>query len=1338
MKKYNIGLDIGTTSVGWAVVECDKQKIMRKGNRQLWGVRLFEEASTAEVRRLFRSSRRRYDRRRERIKLLQEEFKEEINKLDPHFFDKLKESKYKDSDTKNKNFVLSDEEKSLFLSQYNGKFKTIYHLRNHLMNSNEKADIRLIYLALHHIIKYRGHFNYNNKDFKVENLNIKDGLINLFNSYFEYVNPDYLDVFQEAIDMEKLSNVLISNDKNDMKQEIKEIFNDSGLFDNSKVISEFQKMFVGYKFNVGSILSLDDIEKDQSISFSGNDLDDIEKLEKIEEICGNKIDIIYSMKDLYDALFLKRIFNGSESDSLSALMISKYDKYNQQLKYLKTKLKADKKIYKEFFKNENCVYQQYVDNKITIQEFCKKINDSFVEIGLNETVDFENFLPKITSTENGKYPFQLNKNELEEIINKQGKYYNFLLNKTNNGEFKIIKLLEFKIPYYVGPLKNNDKIKNENHFAWIVRKSNEKITPYNFDDIVDKEETAEKFILRMISKCTYLLKEYALPNNSILYSRFKVMNELKQIKINGYPITVENQHKILEELFMKEKGKISNKKFKDYLFNSNEYSMYTELNITGYSADDAFANNMQSYIDFFGENGIFNGTDYTEEDAENIIKWITIFDDKDMLLTKVKREYPLLSDRSLNDIKNKKYKGWGSLSEKLLTEKYYPKKDSGVKCSIIDLMYETKENFMQILNNKKYKFQNMIAELNDYVNSDNKTIKYELVGQLATSPANKKGIYQALLVLKEIINFIGYEPENVIIEMARSEDKKERKYDKKKYLEKLYDKCKNDINNYNELKKKLNESVIDSEKLYLYFIQEGKCLYSGKPIDIYNLNSGDYEVDHIIPRTLIKDNSIDNKALVCRQCNQDKAASYVLPQKYRTKENINWWKHLNKLGLISLKKYNNLIRNEFKDEQIEGFINRQLVETRQITKHVANIISELYKDTKVVYLKANLSHNYREKFKLYKFRDINDYHHAHDAYLAAVLGEYKEKYLKFDVNYEFIKEYNQMLRETKDYKKLSYGYVINSLDNDTFDIFSSLTQKYFDKETGELKFNVKEFNDNIENTLYRNDILISRKVEIRTGMMYKQTIKPAADGLVRLKKDMPTGLYGGYTNVETSYLCLINYKNKNKLIGIPCEVSLKSLSNNKIKDDYIRKTLNIKSDDQFNIIKDYIPYETEIIYKNHNVYIKGYSVSKKTCEISNAIQLHFSNFQQKQWKEELNFCLNVVDDERFLLNLENKSNFEENLNNILVDLYNKVKYYPLFESEINKIEKSINLNQFSIIDYKNIIKQLFIIYHCNSKNGNLKEYGLGDRIGRLSGNNITTGKIITKSVTGIWEHCYEF
>lgn len=116
MKKYNIGLDIGTNSVGWAVVESEKQKVLRKGNKKLWGVRLFDEAVSASSRRNFRSTRRRYDRRRYRIKLLQEEFQNEINKVDPNFYQIMKESFYNKNDKVNKTIELNKEEKDFFNS----------------------------------------------------------------------------------------------------------------------------------------------------------------------------------------------------------------------------------------------------------------------------------------------------------------------------------------------------------------------------------------------------------------------------------------------------------------------------------------------------------------------------------------------------------------------------------------------------------------------------------------------------------------------------------------------------------------------------------------------------------------------------------------------------------------------------------------------------------------------------------------------------------------------------------------------------------------------------------------------------------------------------------------------------------------------------------------------------------------------------------------------------------------------------------------------------------------------------------------------------------------------
>ena len=90
-KTWYLGLDIGTASVGWAATDTE-YKIIRKNKKRLWGVRLFEEAKTAEERRGYRSSRRRLARRKWRLNLLEELFTQEIAKIDSNFFLRLKES----------------------------------------------------------------------------------------------------------------------------------------------------------------------------------------------------------------------------------------------------------------------------------------------------------------------------------------------------------------------------------------------------------------------------------------------------------------------------------------------------------------------------------------------------------------------------------------------------------------------------------------------------------------------------------------------------------------------------------------------------------------------------------------------------------------------------------------------------------------------------------------------------------------------------------------------------------------------------------------------------------------------------------------------------------------------------------------------------------------------------------------------------------------------------------------------------------------------------------------------------------------------------------------------
>ena len=102
-KPYSIGLDIGTNSVGWAVITDDykvpakKMKVLGNTNKEsikknLIGALLFDAGNTAADRRLKRTARRRYTRRRNRILYLQEIFAAEMNKVDESFFHRLDDS----------------------------------------------------------------------------------------------------------------------------------------------------------------------------------------------------------------------------------------------------------------------------------------------------------------------------------------------------------------------------------------------------------------------------------------------------------------------------------------------------------------------------------------------------------------------------------------------------------------------------------------------------------------------------------------------------------------------------------------------------------------------------------------------------------------------------------------------------------------------------------------------------------------------------------------------------------------------------------------------------------------------------------------------------------------------------------------------------------------------------------------------------------------------------------------------------------------------------------------------------------------------------------------------
>ena len=185
-------------------------------------------------------------------------------------------------------------------------------------------------------------------------------------------------------------------------------------------------------------------------------------------------------------------------------------------------------------------------------------------------------------------------------------------------------------------------------------------------------------------------------------------------------------------------------------------------------------------------------------------------------------------------------------------------------------------------------------------------------------------------------------------------------------------------------------------------------MYTGEEINIDMLyDDSMYDIDHIYPRHYVKDDSIvNNLVLVNRRANQDiKKDLYPIPDKIISNPKVQeLWKMLHKQNLITDEKYKRLMsRSPFTEKQLGDFIARQLVETRQGTKGIAELLGQLFKDTEIVYAKATNVSDFRRDNGFVKSRLVNDFHHAQDAYLNIVVGNVY--YTKFTKNpWNFIKK----------------------------------------------------------------------------------------------------------------------------------------------------------------------------------------------------------------------------------------------------------------------------------------------------------------------------------------------
>lgn len=591
-KGYYVGLDMGTGSVGWAVTD-ESYQILRRHGKAMWGVRLFESAKTAEERRMFRTGRRRLDRRGWRIEILQEIFAEEISRVDPGFFLRMKESKYYPEDKRDIQGNCPELPYTLFVDKtftdkdFHKKYPTIYHLRKMLMETEDTPDMRLVYLALHHMMKHRGHFLLSGDISQVTEFK------NTFNQFIENIRNEEMD-FEIELDESAVQMIEETLKDKNLTRSAKKSKLVKGL--NAKNVRDkaFLTLLSGGTVKLSDLFGMEELNEGErpKISFADNGYEEYAAVVEME--LGELYYIVESAKAVYDWAILSDILGGSTS--ISDAKVRAYEKHKADLKYLKAVVKEyfPKEVYNAVFVESSDKlnnYPAYIGmtkkngKKVSLEgkrcsreefmDFLKKnivvkLPDEEAKMYLQSELEKDSFLPKQVNKDNGVIPYQVHKYELKKILDNLGDKIPFL---KENAE-KIEKLFSFRIPYYVGPLRTGNG--ENSKFAWAERKSTEKIYPWNFENVIDVEQSAENFIRRMTNKCTYLIGEDVLPKDSLLYSKFMVLNELNNLRLDGQKISVELKQKIYRDVFCRSR-KVTQKKLKSYLIREGIAGKNVEL-----------------------------------------------------------------------------------------------------------------------------------------------------------------------------------------------------------------------------------------------------------------------------------------------------------------------------------------------------------------------------------------------------------------------------------------------------------------------------------------------------------------------------------------------------------------------------------------------------------------------------------------------------------------------------------------------------------------------------------------------------------------------------------------
>lgn len=566
----------------------------------------------------------------------------------------------------------------------------------------------------------------------------------------------------------------------------------------------------------------------------------------------------------------------------------------------------------------------------------------------------------------------------------------------------------------------------------------------------------------LVGKCTYYKEENRGAKNSPISEIFNLLNDLsniyfyrdtnkkltkqdKEIILNNYNIDIHKNKDYKLSSTKLVKIKKDNLGFenitKDDIFgfrvNSNK-TIITEL--TNYKQIFYFML-LENIIDEKDNMWDINVINKAQEIFE-LLKTTDILKRKENILNK----YPNVKDESLEILigKNgvKKVMDTHSLSYKAMKEYINYWKSN----------LDSNKNQMIFFNEIMIK-----NEKNNVYNS--KYLPHNIYQDAIISPTAKRALTQTINVLNKILKKYSnkYDIDNITIELARDKNIAE----EAKSISIANKKNEEIIKNFKKEFNLSDDTPINSAtklRIKLWEQQDHRDIYDNSEITFDEIMSGtNLDIDHIIPFSISADDSMNNKVLTHSYNNKiklDRTPYQWLGTESKFQDFEQWVYKLYSQELINKEKYENLVYKGDPLKDPEGFIGRNISDTRYASRLTLNLLQDffdknqdLYGHVKVKTVRGQLTNfarynlfvkeiNGKRISRVPKNRDLYC-HHAIDASIICFLGmNHKTKLL--------LNKCNEKIK-TK------------TMNNE----FSFDGSKLIDNETGEVQdvFKILKYND---------------------------------------------------------------------------------------------------------------------------------------------------------------------------------------------------------------------------------------------------------------------------------------